>query len=73
MNIKIADDIIVSNVGIRGGAPCIRGTRFTISQLLAELADGNSLQNICKDMKLDFEDCQTVLNAISFAFYKRGN
>lgn len=40
----MSDDKIQSYVqyhaSVRGGAPVLRGTRFTIAQVFAELADG---------------------------------
>ena len=37
----------------RGGIPVIRGTRFTASQVLAELADGRSIPEICDAFHID--------------------
>ena len=37
----------------RGGVPVLKGTRFTIAQVFAEIADGRSLPQLCKNFNLD--------------------
>jgi uncharacterized protein (DUF433 family) len=45
-----------------GGRPVIAGTRVTVAQLLAELANGEeSLAEICEDMGLDRITCSNAL------------
>ncbi len=51
----------------RGGKPVLRGTRVTVGQILAELADGQSLNDLCDDMDLDLEWCKKLLNELSDA------
>lgn len=36
------------------GKPCIRGQRFSMSQLLAELADGRPIKEIAEDFDIDY-------------------
>lgn len=36
------------------GKPCIRGERFSMAQLLAELADGNRLSEIAENFDIDY-------------------
>lgn len=49
-----------------GGKPCIRGHRFTVAQLLAELAEGDrSLKKICEDFGLPFEMCRGVIEQVA--------
>lgn len=38
-----------------GGKPCIRGQRFSMSQLIAELADGRPLKEIAEDFDIDYD------------------
>lgn len=35
-----------------GGKPVIKGTRYTVAQLLAEIAEGDSIDDIALDMDL---------------------
>lgn len=39
-----------------GGKPCIRGHRFSISQLIAELASGRTLKEIAEDFDIDYDN-----------------
>lgn len=52
---------------IRGGVPVLKGTRFTIAQVFAELAEGRSVTEIAKAFRLDEEQLKKVLNG--FAIY----
>jgi uncharacterized protein (DUF433 family) len=51
-----------------GGKPCIRDTRFTIAQLLAELAEGRSTQEVAEAFNLDFEKVQGALDEVALYF-----
>ncbi len=39
--------------GKQGGVPVLRGTRFTVAQLFAEIGEGRSLPEIAADFGLD--------------------
>jgi len=47
------------------GIPVVCGTRFKISQLLAELADGSSVSKIAKEYRLDLKKIQDILHGLS--------
>jgi uncharacterized protein (DUF433 family) len=49
----------------RSGVPVLRGTRFTVSQMLAELADGRSSVELAEDFDLDIVVIQNVLHGFS--------
>ena len=49
----------------RGGIPVIKGTRFTASQVLAEIADGRSVYQLCNAFELDQEAVTMFLRALS--------
>ena len=56
---------ITINAEIRGGKPCIRGTRITVYDILDYLASGMSKQEILKDFpELKEEDIRA---SIAFA------
>ncbi len=49
----------------RGGIPVLKGTRFTLGQLLGELADGRSLPCIAEDFELDLQILEQFLRGLS--------
>ncbi len=55
-------DIITIEPGKRGGKPCIRGLRITVSDVLEYLASGMSADDIVEDFpELTKEDVQACL------------
>lgn len=57
--------IITIEPGKRGGKPCIRGMRITVSDILGWLASGMTIQDIIADFdELTEED---IYAALSFA------
>lgn len=48
-----------------GGKPCIKNTRFTIAQLLAELADGKNAKEIAKDFNIDLKSIEETLHELA--------
>lgn len=58
-------NIITVEAGKRGGKPCIRGMRITVSDILGWLASGMTIQEILNDFdELTKED---IYAALSFA------
>ncbi len=58
-------NIITIESGKRGGKPCIRGMRITVSDILGWLASGMTINEILKDFdELTKED---IYAALSFA------
>lgn len=53
------------NPAIRGGIPVVRGTRFPVARVLAELADGLSLSQIADDFDLDISTLRQVVESFS--------
>lgn len=51
----------------RGGRACLRGTSFTVTQMLAELADGHSLANLSKNFRLDRDVMAAALREIALS------
>ena len=47
------------------GVFVLKGTRFPLSQLFAELADGKSIQAIAKSFELDRDQMSTLLHAMA--------
>jgi uncharacterized protein (DUF433 family) len=48
-----------------GGVPVIRGTRFTLAQVLAELADGRDVRGIADDFDLEIELLKEFLRGLA--------
>ena len=49
-------NIITIEPGQRGGKPCIRGMRITVSDVLEDLAAGMTVQEILSDFRYLTED-----------------
>ncbi|MGA2700718.1 MAG: DUF433 domain-containing protein [Isosphaeraceae bacterium] len=48
-----------------GGVPVLRGTRFTLAQVLAELADGRDVRGIADDFDLQIELLKDFLQGLA--------
>lgn len=46
---------IWSEKGRLSGKPCVRNTRLSIAQVLAEVADGRALKEIAEDFNVDYD------------------
>ncbi|HEV3006843.1 MAG TPA: DUF433 domain-containing protein [Pirellulales bacterium] len=63
----------VQRVGVRqevrsgkcGGIPVLKGTRFTVAQLFAELAEGESIDSLANEFDLDRAQLSTLLHALA--------
>ena len=49
----------------RSGVPILRGTRFTVAQVFAELADGQSIDQIAENFDLDIEALKQLLHGFA--------
>lgn len=49
----------------RGGVPVLKGTRMTVAQLIAELAEDRSVSQIAAAYRLDKEQIKEVLESLS--------
>jgi uncharacterized protein (DUF433 family) len=48
-----------------GGVPTLKGTRFPIAQVLSQLADGDSIDDLAENFDLDREQLSTLLHALA--------
>ena len=55
---------------LRGGIPVLKGTRFTISQLVAELSDTSGPAEIAENFDLDEEQIKTFLDGLAMLMHK---
>ena len=51
----------------RGGVPVLKGTRFTLAQILAEIAEGRSIVDLAEDFELDSELIKEFLEGIAIS------
>lgn len=49
----ILRDCVIIDADVRGGIPVLMGTRFSIAQVLAEIADGKGICDIAQEFDLD--------------------
>jgi uncharacterized protein (DUF433 family) len=50
------------------GAPTVAESRFSVSQLLAELADGSTVNEIANEFEMPLEELKDVLHALALVF-----
>jgi uncharacterized protein (DUF433 family) len=53
------------SLAIRGGIPVVKGTRFTVAQVLAELAEGRSIVEVADDFDLDLACLKNLLHSFA--------
>lgn len=63
-------ELITIEPGKRGGAPCVRGMRITVYDVLSYLASGMSAQEILDDFPELTQD--DILACLSFAADREG-
>jgi uncharacterized protein (DUF433 family) len=51
--VRMLDHCVEIDSCKRGGIPVLRGTRFTVAQILAEIADGRDVGGLCTSFALD--------------------
>ena len=60
------------NENILGGVPTVKGTRFSVSQLVVEVIDSitedGTLLKLCNDYDIDYEDSILALQGVSNYF-----
>ena len=49
----------------RGGVPVMRGTGFTVAQVLAELAETSGVDDVASSFSLDAADIREMINGLS--------
>jgi uncharacterized protein (DUF433 family) len=53
---------------IRSGVPVLRGTRISISQIFAELADSQCVIELSDEYDIDFESIKKLLDGLAIHF-----
>lgn len=63
--VRLVGDSVEINSVVRSGVPVLRGTRFPLSQVLAELAAGRTIGEISDDWELDKTTIVAFLEGLS--------
>jgi uncharacterized protein (DUF433 family) len=58
-------EVLEINPNRHGGVPVLRGTRFTAGQVLAELAESESVSTIAENYDLNPQHIEDMLNGLS--------
>jgi len=61
-------DNVEQDPSVMAGMPVLRGTRFPLSRLFAELADGLSINVIADDFDLDLNDLSQIMDGFALYF-----
>lgn len=64
------DNAVDVDPDIHGGVPVLHGTRFTVSQALAEIAETRGPADFAEDFGLDVESVRRLLVALSLVFQR---
>ena len=64
----LLQNLIETDPNKAGGIPVLSGTRFKISQVLAEIADGKSLKGLARDFSLDREKLEITSSRVGNLF-----
>ena len=59
--IRMLIDVVEVDPDRLGGIPVLKGTRFSVAQVLAELAEGRSVQEVADDFDLNHEHVSNLL------------
>lgn len=57
-----------SDPEIRGGTLVLKGTRFPVSRVLAEVGDGSTLEEIADLYRLDLTQLKTLFEELALYF-----
>ena len=63
--VLLLKDCVEVNPQKRSGVPVLKGTRFTVAQLLAEIAEGRSVAEIAEDFDVDKALIQRLLEGLA--------
>ncbi len=48
-----------------GGVPLLKGTRFSVAQVLSQIGDGDTIDDLAENFDLDRDQLATVLHAMA--------
>lgn len=68
--IRTLESVIEIDPGKRGGIPVLVGTRFTVAQVLAELAETQGVEEVAATYRLDAEAIRGLLDGMSLLMQK---
>ncbi len=62
---RLLVDSVEINKSKRGGVPVVRGTRFSVAQVLAELAEDHRVSEISSEYEMDLQRLRDILNGLA--------
>jgi uncharacterized protein (DUF433 family) len=65
---SIPIDLACVNKNRFSGKPCLAGTRVPVAQIIAEIADGRSVDELADDMNLPADKIRNLLEQIALAW-----
>ncbi|WP_082483776.1 DUF433 domain-containing protein [Methylobacterium sp. Leaf87] len=68
--LDILKDTVDIDRSVRGGVPVLKGTRFTIAQLLAELSETRGPDEIAENFDLSADQIRNLLNGLAMLMNK---
>ena len=63
--VRMLSESVDVDVQRRGGRPVLKDTRFKVSQLLAQISEGDSFEDLVRELDLDDATIRTFLRALS--------
>ena len=66
--VGILRDRVEADPDVMGGMPVLKGTRFPLARIFAELADGLSVAEISDDFNLDADNLKQLMNGFACYF-----
>jgi uncharacterized protein (DUF433 family) len=66
------DGCVESVAGKCGGKPVLKGTRFTVAQVFAEVADGRDVRDLARDFDLDYDILTELFRKLAMSFDNKG-
>jgi uncharacterized protein (DUF433 family) len=63
--VALLDSSVTIDADVRGGVAVLKNTRIPISRILAELADGQNVDQIADSLEIDPKPIRDFLNGLS--------
>ena len=71
--VKQLENFVDVDPNRRGGKPCLKNTRMTVAQIIAQIAEGDSVDDLVEDMELDRDTLVGLLEGLAVVLEKSGS
>ncbi|MEM8641503.1 MAG: DUF433 domain-containing protein [Cyanobacteria bacterium P01_G01_bin.54] len=68
MDSHLFDDVIEIHPEMRGGIPVLKGTRFPVARVLAELGEDETISEIAEDYDIDANKLRDLIENLAMFF-----